>query len=306
MPLLWLSLAFLLGILLGDWVKIPAVFWLGFALAALVLMVISRGIRSVVERKGYAAQWMEGLNSRLPRLPETFRISVPTGVLFFVLALGAARYQFTLPEVGPGHIAWYNDGEGKFTVEGLVKAPPDVRDEYTNLRVRAEQVRPADDLIFTPVEGDLLARVPPGGEWRYGDRVHLWGYLETPGENEIFSYRDYLARKGVYTQFDCGGCVTCENARQNCARRLGRDQGNPLLARIYALRQRSLVLLYELFPDPEASLLAGILLGIESGIPENVAEAFLVTGTSHIIVISGFKNPLTQIAQFQNHLLRLQ
>ena len=35
-------------------------------------------------------------------------------------------------------------------------------------------------------------------------------------------------------------------------------------------------------------MLAGILLGIESGIPEDVAEAFIVTGTSHIIVISGF------------------
>ena len=35
-------------------------------------------------------------------------------------------------------------------------------------------------------------------------------------------------------------------------------------------------------------MLAGILLGIESGIPEDVAEAFIATGTSHIIVISGF------------------
>jgi competence protein ComEC len=69
---------------------------------------------------------------------------------------------------------------------------------------------------------------------------------------------------------------------------VGRDQGNPILARIYALRERSLETIYTLFPDPEASLLAGILLGIESGIPEEVAEAFNDTGTSHIIAISGF------------------
>ena len=36
------------------------------------------------------------------------------------------------------------------------------------------------------------------------------------------------------------------------------------------------------------SLLAGILLGDESGIPEHVDQAFKDTGTSHIIVISGF------------------
>jgi competence protein ComEC len=41
-------------------------------------------------------------------------------------------------------------------------------------------------------------------------------------------------------------------------------------------------------PDPEASLLSGILLGIESGIQPDVRKAFNDTGTSHIIAISGF------------------
>jgi competence protein ComEC len=47
-------------------------------------------------------------------------------------------------------------------------------------------------------------------------------------------------------------------------------------------------MVYQLWPDPEAALLAGILLGVESGIPEPVREAFNDTGTSHVIVISGF------------------
>lgn len=47
-------------------------------------------------------------------------------------------------------------------------------------------------------------------------------------------------------------------------------------------------MVYTLWPDPEASLLAGILLGIESGIPPEVREAFVATGTSHVIAISGF------------------
>ncbi|MFZ2098861.1 MAG: ComEC/Rec2 family competence protein [Anaerolineales bacterium] len=34
--------------------------------------------------------------------------------------------------------------------------------------------------------------------------------------------------------------------------------------------------------------MAGILLGVESGIPQAVQEAFRLTGTSHIIVIFGF------------------
>ena len=35
-------------------------------------------------------------------------------------------------------------------------------------------------------------------------------------------------------------------------------------------------------------MLAGIFLGVETAIPEDVQQAFLDTGTSHIIVISGF------------------
>jgi competence protein ComEC len=40
-------------------------------------------------------------------------------------------------------------------------------------------------------------------------------------------------------------------------------------------------------PEPQASLLTGILLGDDAGIPKSVQEAFRTTGTSHVIAISG-------------------
>ncbi len=54
---------------------------------------------------------------------------------------------------------------------------------------------------------------------------------------------------------------------------------------------RSIAQFKALFPEPEASLLSGILLGIESGISPQVRQAFNATGTTHIIAISGFKQP---------------
>jgi competence protein ComEC len=48
-------------------------------------------------------------------------------------------------------------------------------------------------------------------------------------------------------------------------------------------------LIYQFLPDPEASLLAGIVLGYESGIEEDVQKAFRDTGTTHVIAISGAK-----------------
>ncbi|MGB9521571.1 MAG: ComEC/Rec2 family competence protein, partial [Anaerolineales bacterium] len=43
-----------------------------------------------------------------------------------------------------------------------------------------------------------------------------------------------------------------------------------------------------IFPEPQAALLSGILLGIESGIPKSLQDAFIKSGTAHIIAISGF------------------
>lgn len=39
---------------------------------------------------------------------------------------------------------------------------------------------------------------------------------------------------------------------------------------------------------PESALLSGILLGVDNDIPDNIQTAFRVTGTTHIIAISGF------------------
>jgi competence protein ComEC len=40
-------------------------------------------------------------------------------------------------------------------------------------------------------------------------------------------------------------------------------------------------------PEPQASLLNGILLGDDSGLPADVQDEFRLTGTTHIIAISG-------------------
>jgi hypothetical protein len=64
-------------------------------------------------------------------------------------------------------------------VEGRLVDPPDVRDQFTYLRVKVERIHPAGDFHFVPVSGLLLARVDPGGSWRYGDQIRLTGYLGT-------------------------------------------------------------------------------------------------------------------------------
>lgn len=275
MPLLWLSLAFLAGILLATWVSLPAGAWLLLTGAALALPVLLSWLRARLAAAPGQARLL-GEAAAPAWLSLGRRPSLTLSLLPFFLLLGAFRCQSTRPAFGPQDLAAYNDGGEEARVQGVLVDPPDRRDGYSLLKLRAEELR-LPGLEPRRVGGLLLVYDEANGDWRYGDRLAAQGRLEAPPEGEEFSYRDYLAQQGVYSRMT--------SARLE---RLESGQGNPFRAAVYALRERALEEIYRLWPDPEASLLAGILLGVESGISEEVQQAFRDTGTAHIIAISGF------------------
>jgi hypothetical protein len=121
------------------------------------------------------------------------------------LFLGAARYQYAQPNLSaPDFIAAYNDGGEKLVVQGILMQPPERRDQYTQLKLRIEAIQLLGSPDFQPVSGTLLARSYQPGEWHYGDRVVAEGELETPPEEEDFSYREYLAQQRIYSWMPYG------------------------------------------------------------------------------------------------------
>jgi len=252
MPLLWVSLAFLTGIGLNGMFRLPPNIWV---LATLIPAIIV---------------W--GISKKIPGIKSSawIMIAVLTAVL-----LGAGRYQLTIHKLTPSDVAWFNDRKYDLLIKGWIVEPPDYRDTYTNLRVRVQQLDTGKDLF--DVGGLLLVRVPPDQVYHYGDIVRLRGKLQTPPVNEDFSYRDYLARQGILSYMPNADATI-----------LPGNGGNPIIAAIYAVKEKSLENVYRLFPDPEASLLAGILLGVDNGLSADLQQAFKNTGTAHIIAISGF------------------
>ena len=268
MPLIWLSLAFLSGILIAANITYPVTIWL--ALAGAVCILASGHL--IVRRLMFRHSGTRRKNFQY------FAFNPPIPILLIALTLGAARYQANLPNISDRHfIAFYNDIDQTMVVTGVVVNFPDHRDTYTNLRVETERIHSANDVSAISVSGLLLVRVAPDEAFHYGDRIVLRGRIQTPPHAEEFSYREYLARQGIYSYMPI-----------NHAGLLDEHQGNSILSAIYALKEHSLATVYKLWPDPEASLFAGILLGVETGIPAPVQEAFKNTGTSHVIAISGF------------------
>lgn len=195
-------------------------------------------------------------------------------VLGLALLAGAFRFTFSQPAIEKSHIAFYNDNSSPIRLTGLVVDEPDVRDSYINLRLRAEKLQ--RDGVTRSVEGLVLVRAPRYPEYAYGDRLAVTGSLETPPVFEDFSYKDYLARSGIHSLI-----------RRPRIELVEIGQGQPFWPTLFAFKAHASETINRLLAEPYASLLNGILLGVETGIPQQLYESFNLTGTSHIIVISG-------------------
>jgi competence protein ComEC len=76
--------------------------------------------------------------------------------------------------------------------------------------------------------------------------------------------------------------------REASGERLSGPSGADPLAALLSFRERCRAVLLRMLPEPQAALAVGILLGIQASIPPEVYDAFSATGTSHILVVSGW------------------
>jgi competence protein ComEC len=249
MPILEISLAFLCGIVIQRVLRPPLDVW---------LMLSSLGI---------LLAWVATRNQSSKKWP----VIASTAALL----LGAGRYQLGIHPRAPADIAGFNDRKYEVLVTGTLVDPPDYRDAFTNLRLQVSQLEIGTKTY--PVNGLLLVRLGANQTYSYGDHLRLRGRLESLPPNQDFSYEDYLIRLGTVS-YMLSPEITL----------LPGFGGNPIQGGIYALKENSLKEVYRLFPDPEASLQAGILLGVDAGLAASLQQSFRDTGTAHMLAISGF------------------
>ena len=267
MTLVYLAVAWAAGIWLSRWLwslgvlgcDAPAPWvWAGLLAAPLAGLAVAR--------------------RRQPRQPAV-TLALLMGLF---LLLGALRFHLTpfTPCLGAGDLAYYNGSVQqpvRATVTGVVLRPPEDRDTRLRVLIAAESIALDQSDEPLPVRGRAQFTVDRYPGLRHGDRVTVRGNLETPPVFEDFDYQEYLARRSVHTLI-----------QQPQARLLSHDNGSPFWRALYRVRAEAQALIARLLPEPEAGLLTGILLGVESGIDPALYDQFNRTGVSHIIVISGF------------------
>jgi competence protein ComEC len=156
------------------------------------------------------------------------------------------------------------------TLQGWIADLPDIR------AGKASYVVETLALNGSPVHGRVLVSDDGWPRHAYGDEVTVRGNLERPSDIDGFRYDLYLRLRTIGTVI----------ARARIAP-AGPVHGSSALRMLYAWRGALDERLSRLDGEPQASLLAGLLLGSRQGLPQSVQDDFRRSGVTHLVAISG-------------------
>ena len=159
----------------------------------------------------------------------------------------------------------------KVIIEGVVADFPDER--IYNQRIT---LRPDGQKFNVLVVTDLYKDIS------YGDKFQVEGVLESPENFETdtgreFNYKRYLANRDIF--------YIIKNPKMDL---LSQNNGNIIKKALFKLRKSFIEKINLSIPQPESSLMNGILLGERGGFDTEQNEEFINTGTIHIVALSGY------------------
>lgn len=190
--------------------------------------------------------------------------------LFFVL--GMTRFDASIGQIfdTKGIFSYQNEN---ISIRGVITSLPEYRGSRASYLITTEQV--LEDLAWQPTHGKIRLYTNRYPEFSYGDRLVFTCQFD---EEEDVGIRGRLAaRKAALSCF----------ARQG-VERIGINAGDPFLGVLMNVRTRMLRLFGQALPDPQAGLVAGLLVGERAGLTPELDSALRRTGTMHIVAISGF------------------
>lgn len=162
------------------------------------------------------------------------------------------------------------------TITGIITEPPDDRPTSMRYTIAAESLT-IDGRTISVTGRTLVTDTWMWPRYAYGDEVKVTGQLEHPAANDGFDYGAYLSRYQIFSTMRAASISFVSGGH-----------GHPLIAALTSLKNHFETQINRLYPEPEASFLAGLLTGSRRGMPDHITQAFKQTGLTHIVAISGF------------------
>lgn len=214
-----------------------------------------------------------------------------TLLLLGFLLFGSLRYLHVMHPHGALHLSKVPETllTEKVDLEGTIVSPPERfppaggwrREGRVRFLMEARAMRVGG--VHYPATGQArLSIIGPVQAYRYGHRIRGEFRLRRPRgywNPGAFNYRRYALTRGFYLEG--------WGRDRGRVRILDRGGGIRMLRGISDLRETMLTRMRNAFPGEEGGILRAIVLGDRSGLSPKVREAFLGSGTYHILVISG-------------------
>ena len=193
---------------------------------------------------------------------------VVIGFCILFLVLGISRHQMaenqsTKHEI-PASPAGGRNTDEIITLTGIIAEEPDVREKIQKLTIKTEEIQRV--LVTTN-------RYP---EYKYGDKLKITGFLETPPVFEGFNYKDYLKKDGIYSVMNWPKTELT-----------GSGFGNPAMGILLSFKYKFKETVRRFVSPPEAGILEALIFGDEGQISNEWKEKLNITGTRHIVAVSG-------------------
>ncbi len=168
----------------------------------------------------------------------------------------------------------------KILLQGVIVDELDQRENNTKITLKVLKL--GDTVFDTDYNIRVLLTVPHYPIYNYGEKITVSGVLKEPEnfntENgRSFDYINYLAKDNIfYTMyFPKTELISIGN-------------GNSLKEKLFWIKGSFLQKIQEIIPEPQSSLLGGLLLGVKQSLGEDLQEDFRKVGLIHIIVLSGY------------------
>jgi len=163
--LFYICLAFIAGIVLPLFIKIPQGITLGFLMVGVLVVFIPL----LLGQRKYAV----------------------IGFCLLALVLGILRLEISQFNEASDQVRKLNDAPEKITLIGQIISEPDIRDNSQRLKIK-----------ISKTESIVLVTIQRYPEYHYLDVVEVTGKLKTPGVFEGFNYQQYLQKEGIYSVMD--------------------------------------------------------------------------------------------------------
>lgn len=255
-----LCLAFLFGVSMASLLEFKINKELGFTLTGML---------------GFVMYFCVKLKNKYKK--ECFWLIRVLGI-FFAIIFGLLRFTLIFPANTEDRVEWYTGK--KVTIVGVVALEPDTRLDSARYVVNAYVANVSGSSY--QVVGRVYVKSDRYPHYNYGDQLKITCVLEKPkpivdeSTGQTFRYDLYLALQNVF--------AVCNRPQIT---RVSSGNGDYVFALILTAKQVLANKISNLWPEPEASFMAGLLYGYRGGLGE-LNELFSRTGVTHIVAVSGF------------------